>query len=86
MAFLQHRSAIRRQNIHHIIHRNRPLPCKMIVTGIDIGIPLNLISNVFTNLHYGYDVTSIKVVLLHFLLLQFIATVNNNFLRIIVFC
>lgn len=68
MAFLQHRSAIRRQNIHHIIHRNRPLPCKMIVTGIDIGIPLNLISNVFTNLHYGYDVTSIKVVLLHFLI------------------
>ena len=27
-------------------------------TGIDIGVPLNIFSNVFTNLHYGYDITT----------------------------
>tara|TARA_Y100000992_G_C21250677_1_gene485697 strand:+ start:360 stop:1223 length:864 start_codon:yes stop_codon:yes gene_type:complete len=36
--------------------------------GADIGIPLNLIDNVFTNLHYGYDITTFKVVLLQFLI------------------
>ena len=41
-----------------------PLP----LNGIDIGIPLNIIDNVFTNLHYGYDVTTLKVVLLQFLI------------------
>jgi hypothetical protein len=41
-----------------------PLP----LHGIDIGMPLNIIDNVFTNLHYGYDVTTLKVVLLQFLI------------------
>ena len=36
--------------------------------GIDIGMPLNIIDNVFTNLHYGYDTTTLKVVLLQFLI------------------
>ena len=36
--------------------------------GIDIGMPLNIIDNVFTNLHYGYDVTTLKVVILQFLI------------------
>ena len=36
--------------------------------GIDVGMPLNIIDNVFTNLHYGYDVTTLKVVLLQFLI------------------
>jgi hypothetical protein len=37
-------------------------------TGIDIGVPLNIFSNVFTNLHYGYDITSEKTILIQFLL------------------
>lgn len=36
--------------------------------GIDIGMPLNIIDNVFTNLHYGYDVTTLRVVILQFLI------------------
>ncbi len=68
MAFLSPRFVIRNRNMKQIIHRNKPVPCKMMVTGIDIGIPLNLISNVFTNLHYGYDVTTTKMVLLQFLI------------------
>ena len=34
--------------------------------GIDVGIPLNVIDNVFTSLHYGHDVTTLKVALLQF--------------------
>ena len=37
-------------------------------TGFDIGIPLNIFSNIFTNLHYGYDITTPKSVLIQFLL------------------
>jgi len=36
--------------------------------GIDIGMPLNIIDNIFTNLHYGYDVTTVKVFFLQFLI------------------
>lgn len=68
MAFLPTRSLVRAQNINQIIHKNRPMPCKMVVTGIDIGIPLNLISNVFTNLHYGENIMTTKMVLLQFLI------------------
>lgn len=38
------------------------------LNGLDIGIPLNIFSNIFTNLHYGYDITSVKSVLIQFLL------------------
>lgn len=38
------------------------------LSGIDIGIPLNIIQNVFTKLHYGYDITTLKMVLLQFVL------------------
>ena len=31
-------------------------------------MPLNIIDNVFTNLHYGYDVTTLRVVILQFLI------------------
>jgi len=37
-------------------------------TGFDIGIPLNIFSNIFTNLHYGYDITTPKSVFIQFLL------------------
>lgn len=39
-----------------------------ILTGFDIGIPLNIFSNIFTNLHYGYDITTAKSILIQFLL------------------
>lgn len=38
------------------------------INGFDLGIPLNLISNLFTNLHYGYDITTTKVLLLQFMI------------------
>jgi hypothetical protein len=38
------------------------------LSGIEIGIPLNIFSNVYTNLHYGYNITTIKIVLLQFLI------------------
>ena len=38
------------------------------LVGIDMGIPLNIIQNVFTNLHYGYDITTFKAILLQFLI------------------
>ncbi len=36
--------------------------------GAELGIPLNIIQNVFTNLHYGHDVTGLKMILLQFLI------------------
>ena len=38
------------------------------INGLDVGIPLNLISNVFTNLHYDYDITTTKLLVLQFLI------------------
>ena len=45
--------------VHHTVN---PL------NGIDLGIPLNILQNVFTNLHYGYDITTAKIVGLQFLI------------------
>jgi len=38
------------------------------INGIDIGIPLNLISNVFTNLHYNQNIMTNQMILLQFLI------------------
>ncbi len=38
------------------------------INGLDVGIPLNLISNIFTNLHYDYDITTTKLLVLQFLI------------------
>ena len=54
------------EKIHMMIGPS--LPATLPLHGIDIGMPLNIIDNVFTNLHYGYDVTTLKVVLLQFLI------------------
>ena len=50
-----------------------PYNSKNIVTmnalnGFDIGIPLNIFSNIYTNLHYGYDITTAQSILIQFLL------------------
>lgn len=36
--------------------------------GLDMGIPLNIIQNVFTNLHYGQDIITPKMIVLQFLI------------------
>ena len=38
------------------------------LTGVDVGIPLNINQNIFTNLHYGFDITTTKIVALQFML------------------
>ena len=38
------------------------------LNGLDIGIPLNIFQNIFTNLHYGYDIASVKSTGIQFLL------------------
>ena len=37
------------------------------LSGFDIGIPLNIFQNIFTNIHYGYDITTPKLIILQFL-------------------
>uniref|UniRef100_A0A6C0KNL6 UbiA prenyltransferase family protein n=1 Tax=viral metagenome TaxID=1070528 RepID=A0A6C0KNL6_9ZZZZ len=70
MAFLTH------SKIFIYNHRKNPIFNKKriymntnpILNGLDIGIPLNIISDVFTYNHYGYDITNIKVFILQFLI------------------
>ena len=38
------------------------------LNGLDIGVPLNIFSNIYTNLHYGYDITTTNSILIQFLL------------------
>jgi hypothetical protein len=38
------------------------------IQGADIGIPLNIITNLFTNLHYGKEITTPYIVSLQFLI------------------
>jgi 4-hydroxybenzoate polyprenyltransferase len=40
----------------------------MILQDLSIGIPINIFSNIYTNLHYGFDITSTEGILLQFLL------------------
>tara|TARA_B100001057_G_scaffold198759_3_gene199350 strand:- start:21097 stop:21948 length:852 start_codon:yes stop_codon:yes gene_type:complete len=49
-------------------HRTSLIKNEDFLTGIEIGIPLNIFSNIFTNLHYGYDVTNWEVVFMQFVL------------------
>lgn len=36
------------------------------LNGFDIGIPINIFQNLFTNIHYGYDISTPKSILLLF--------------------
>ena len=45
--------------IHHLVNP---------IVGVDVGIPLNIFQNIFTNLHYGNDITTLKIVGLQFLI------------------
>lgn len=41
---------------------------KLIIQDVSIGIPLTIFSNIYTNLHYGFDITTTKSIFLQFLL------------------
>ena len=47
---------------NHLISNNI-VASDILLTGVDIGIPLNIFSNIFTNIHYGYDITNIESIL-----------------------
>lgn len=38
------------------------------LNGFDIGVPLNLFQNLFTNIHYGFDITTSKSIFIQFLI------------------
>lgn len=51
----------------------KPLPSVAVhmmnpLVGIDVGVPLNINQDIFTNLHYGTDVVGPKLILLQFLI------------------
>ena len=48
--------------------QNNIVASDTILTGFDIGIPLNIFSNIFTNLHYGYDITTFQSVIVQSLI------------------
>ena len=61
--------------ITQLINNNRNLNPKIIPKmmllesgGGELGIPLNIFSNIYTNLHYGYDITTVNSILIQFLL------------------
>ena len=71
LAFLGKINSIHKNTLSPIRGVNRNLITTMNIpplNGLDIGIPLNIIDNVFTNLHYGEDITTPKVILLQFLI------------------
>lgn len=41
---------------------------QLIIQDLSIGLPLNIFSNIYTNLHYGFDITTTKSIFLQFLL------------------
>ena len=57
---------IQRSKINYL--QNNIIASDTILTGLDIGIPLNIFSNIFTNLHYGYDITSFQSIFVQSLL------------------
>ena len=35
---------------------------QLIIQDLSIGLPLNIFSNIYTNLHYGFDITTTKTI------------------------
>ena len=51
-----------------IIKKNKYLTKTNLVNplpGVEVGIPLTIYENIFTNLHYGYDITTPKILALN---------------------
>ena len=56
-------------NSASVIRQASPSTTMMLVpSGAALGVPLSIIQNVFTNLHYGYDITTWQAVGLQFLI------------------
>jgi hypothetical protein len=66
-SFLRSNNNIRKFN-KYPLRSNTKLKSVEPLQGIEIGIPLNIFSNVFTYLHYGENITSLKIVALQFLI------------------
>ena len=56
------------QTNNYLKYRRANVNLKIPLNGLELGIPLNIFQNIFTNLHYGYDITTIKSAGLQFLL------------------
>ena len=50
------------------IRNYKQFQLQMQLPGIELGIPLNIFQNVYTNLHYGFDITDVKTIGLQFAL------------------
>ena len=62
MTKLAFQSLALKKTSRNLVKRNlaNPLP------GIEVGIPVTIFQNIFTNNHYGYDITNSKMLLLQF--------------------
>ena len=53
--------------IHKLPNIRKPNLCrKYVLPGIEIGIPLTIFQEIFTNIHYGYSITNIKNIAFQF--------------------
>lgn len=50
------------------LYRQNTIIAHETIQGVDLGIPLNMIANLFTNLHYNYDITKPYMITLQFLI------------------
>ena len=62
------RRATATNSVRRFSPKNMPTTMVFVPPGTVLGVPLSIIQNVFTNVHYGYDVTSWQSVLLQFLI------------------
>ena len=56
----QIKSIVKRKPKLNNFNMVNPLP------GSDIGVPLNIFQNIYTNIHYGYDISTFKNIMLQF--------------------
>ena len=52
----------------HLAIRHSKIENRVLESGFSLGVPLNIITNLFTQLHYGHDITTIKLFCLQFLI------------------
>ena len=75
-------SSINRFSPKPILRSHNP---QLIIQDLSIGIPLNIFSNIYTNLHYGFDITTTKSICLQFLLGYFLFNEPMNFEKLLSF-
>lgn len=57
-----------RKNIIYPLYKPLKMNDMEWINGADIGVPLNIITELFTHLHYGYSISSFKLIGLQFLI------------------